>query len=150
MPNIALALKQEIRRLARREVKAETNKTKQAVSRYRLEIARLKRELQQQQKIVQRLESQQQKLSNQPEAASESVEGAEGLRFSARSVRSQRRRLGLSAEDFGRLIGVSGLTIYNWESGKTRPRQPQFLAFAAVRNLGRREAQQRLSEEATA
>ena len=64
--------------------------------------------------------------------------------------RTQRRRLGLSAEDYGKLVGVSGLTIYNWEHGKTRPRPAQFAAFAALRNIGKREAQKRLAEAAEA
>jgi DNA-binding transcriptional regulator YiaG len=70
-----------------------------------------------------------------------------GLRFSARSVCSQRRRLRLSAEDYGKLIGVSGLTIYNWEHGRTRPRAAQFEALANVRGITRSEAAQRLGME---
>jgi hypothetical protein len=44
------------------------------------------------------------------------------------------------------LIGVSGLTIYNWESGSTRPRDSQLPAIAAARALGKRDAQARLAE----
>jgi DNA-binding transcriptional regulator YiaG len=72
-------------------------------------------------------------------------EPLEGVRFSARSVRAQRRRLGLSAADYGRLVGVSALTIYNWESGKSRPRQAPFAAVVAVRGIGKREAAERLA-----
>ena len=50
MPNIAAVLKEEIRRLAKREIKAATSATKQAVVQYRSDIAKLKRELQQQKK----------------------------------------------------------------------------------------------------
>jgi DNA-binding transcriptional regulator YiaG len=66
------------------------------------------------------------------------------VRFSARSVKAQRARLGLSAKDFGRLVGVSALSIYAWESGKSRPRKKQLPGLAAVRHLGKREARQRL------
>jgi DNA-binding transcriptional regulator YiaG len=55
------------------------------------------------------------------------------VRFSAKSVRSQRRRLGLSAEDYGKLVGVSPLTIHHWEQGKARPRKAQLAALVAVR-----------------
>ena len=53
------------------------------------------------------------------------TEGADAppLRFQARGLRSLRTRLGLGAEDFGRLIGVSGQSIYNWEAEKTTPRR---------------------------
>jgi len=67
-----------------------------------------------------------------------------GVRFSARSVKAQRARLGLSAKDFGRLVGVSALTVYSWESGKSRPRRKPLAGLAPVRRLGKREAQKRL------
>lgn len=45
MPALALVLKDEIRRLARKEIKAQTSSTAKAVARYRREIAALKRQL---------------------------------------------------------------------------------------------------------
>ncbi len=141
MADLANALKEEIRRLARKEIKAETGATKQAVAQYRREIASLKRKLQQQEKKIAFLEGQERKRFEEPQANEETVENA---RFSARSVAAQRTRLGLSAADYAKLVGVSGLTIYNWESGKTRPRQEQLAALVAIRGIGKREAQRRL------
>jgi DNA-binding transcriptional regulator YiaG len=46
----------------------------------------------------------------------------------------------------GLLLGVSGQSIYHWEAEKSRPRQAQLLAIAALRNLGKREAKKRLAE----
>ena len=140
MANFATALKEEICRLARREIKAQTTPTRQAIVQYRHEILRLKRLLQEQQRRVDALE---QKKSKGPGGGSYDGRLA-GLRFSTRSVKAQRRRLGLSAEDYGRLIGVSGLTIYNWEHGRARPRAAQFEALAAVRGITRSEAAERL------
>jgi DNA-binding transcriptional regulator YiaG len=60
-------------------------------------------------------------------------------------VRAQRRRLRLSAADFGRLVGVSGQTIYQWEQGKSRPRRSQFAALVALRSTRRRDALAKLS-----
>ena len=60
------------------------------------------------------------------------------------------QQLGLSAADYGRLVGVSALTIYNWESGKSRPRRAQFAAIVAVRGIGKREAADRLASLADA
>jgi transcriptional regulator with XRE-family HTH domain len=59
-------------------------------------------------------------------------------------VRAQRERLGLSAADYAKLVGVSSLTIYNWEHGKTRPRAEQLAALVALRGIGKREALHRL------
>jgi len=64
-------------------------------------------------------------------ASSPVPQEVKGVRFSARSVRAQRARLGLSAKDFGGLVGVSALTIYSWESGKSRPRARQLACLAA-------------------
>ncbi len=140
MANFATALKEEICRLARREIKSQTTPTRQAIVQYRHEIVRLKRQLREQQRRVDLLE---QKKSKGSDGGSYDGRLA-GLRFSTRSVKAQRRRLGLSAEDYGRLIGVSGLTIYNWEHGRARPRAAQFEALAAVRGITRSEAAERL------
>jgi DNA-binding transcriptional regulator YiaG len=137
MADLAAALKEEIRRLARKEIKVETESTKQAVAQYRREIARLKRQTRQQEKKIAFLEQQERKRLEHPDVKAEDTEG---IRFSARSVIAQRRRLGLSASDYGKLVGVSGLTIYNWEHGKTRPRKEQLVALAAARGIGKREA----------
>ncbi len=44
MTTLAIVLKDEIRRLARKEIKAQTSKQARAVAQYRREIARLKRQ----------------------------------------------------------------------------------------------------------
>jgi transcriptional regulator with XRE-family HTH domain len=46
--------------------------------------------------------------------------------------------------DYARLVGVSPLTIYNWENGKSRPRKVQLAALVALRGIGKREAQAKL------
>lgn len=137
MANLAATLREEIRRLARKEIKAETGTTKQAVAQYRREIARLKRRLCEQERKITVLENQERNRLGQPPAAEEPTQGS---RFSARSVMAQRSRLGLSAKDYGRLVGVSPLTIYSWEQGKSRPRKAQLTALVAVRGIGKREA----------
>ena len=141
MANLAAAIKEEILRLARKEVKSQTGSTKQAVAQYRREIASLKRQMRKQEQKIAFLEAQEKKRLEEPPAAEETTEG---IRFSARSVKAQRERLGLSAADYAKLVGVSSLTIYNWEQGKTRPRQEQLAALVAVRGIGKREALKRL------
>ena len=69
---------------------------------------------------------------------------AEGVRFSGKWVKSHRNKLGLSAAHYSRLVGVSAMTIYNWERGHSKPRAKQLAAWAAIRGIGKREAQRRL------
>jgi len=96
-----------------------------------------------QQKEIAFLKTQEQKRLAQPPAKDENE--LEGVRHSARSVRAQRKRLKLSAAEFGKLLGVSGLTVYNWEHGKARPRSERLAALVAVREMGRREALAKLA-----
>ena len=66
------------------------------------------------------------------------------IRYSPKSVISQRERLGLSVADYGKLVGVSAVTIYGWAQGKSRPRSAQIRALAEVRGIGKREAAPKL------
>jgi len=140
MPNLLSLLNESIRRLARREIRTQTRKTRRLTTRHRRDLAALKRQVAALARTVAFLEKQERRRVASPPAPQE----AKGVRFSARSVKAQRARLGLSAKDFGRLVGVSALTVYSWESGKSRPRQKQLAALAAIRRLGKREARKRL------
>ena len=60
-------------------------------------------------------------------------------------LKAHRQRLGISAADYGKLLGVSGLTVYNWENGKSKPRRSQLPRIVSVRGIGKREAIQRLA-----
>jgi len=140
MPNIATVLKDEITRLARKEVKVQVAGLKKANTQYRRDIAELKRQIRDVTKQTAFLQGQERKRIKTPSAAAET----QGLRFSARWLKTHRDRLQLSAEDYALLVGVSSQTIYNWESGRSKPRQQQLAALAAIRGLGKREAWNRL------
>ncbi len=140
MPDLAQTLKQEIRRLARSQIKTETAKLREDSARYRRDIAELKHQVGELTREVTFLRRQEQKrVTAQPAA-----EAAESVRFSPKWLKAHRQKLGLSQEDYGKLAGVSGLTIYNWENAKTKPRQQQLAGWAAIRGLGKREAMKRL------
>ncbi len=145
MLGVVKSLKDEIRRLARKEARAEFAGTKRAAAQHRREIAALKRQVALCRRQLDRIEA---TLAREP-AGAERRETAEPLnRFSARSVRAQRRRLRFSAADYGRLVGVSAQTVYQWEQGRSRPRRSQFSALIGLRTIGRREALARLAHAA--
>ena len=141
MTNLATVLKDEIKRIARKEIKAHTAAAAHAITTYRREIARLKRQTRAHEQKLAFLEAQERKRLTQPEHKDRDVEG---VRFSARSVRAQRQKIDMSAADYGKLVGVSALTIYNWEQGKTRPRKEQLASLVALRGIGKREARNKL------
>ena len=136
MPNIATVLKDEIARIARKQIRGEIDSLKKASTTYRTEIAALKRRAAALEQELKRLHK------GTPKAPAEAPEEASSrkLRFSAKGLAAQRQRLGLSAEDLGRLIGASGQSVYNWEAGTTRPRDSHLAAIAALKTLGKKAA----------
>lgn len=142
MTTFAAALKDEIRRLARKEIKTQTAAMGRAVAQYRRDIAGLKRQMRDYERQIKALRSR----GTAAVSPQSPAEPQSGVRFSARSAKAQRKRTGLSAADYARLVGVSPLTIYNWEQGKSRPRQEQFTALVALRGIGKRQALARLEQ----
>lgn len=147
MPNIGSVLREEITRLSRKETRGQIDSTRKATAQHRKDIAALKRQvaaLERQVKVLARRSS-----TAAAAGAASRATGQPKLRFVAKGLKSQRERLGLSAGEFGRLVGVSAQSIYNWEGGATRPRDEQVARLARLRSIGKREAGQRL-EQATA
>jgi DNA-binding transcriptional regulator YiaG len=141
MANIASVLKSEISRIARKEVRAETLGLKKAVGVYRAEIAALKKRTQALEAELRRLGKAQAKAA--PVEAQ--AQPAPKPRFSAKSLASQRRRLGLSVRECALLLGTSEQSIYNWEDGKSRPLARHLPTIAALRTLSKKDAAARLA-----
>lgn len=145
MSTFANQLKSEIARLAKKEVRAETQALKKASAAYRGEIAALKRR-------IAGLEAQ---IKKQSKGAGQRkvVKNAEedsgaALRFRVAGFAALRKKLGISAAEMGKLLGVSAQSVYHWETGKTKPRASQLAAISAVRKMGKREVAAKLSESA--
>jgi DNA-binding XRE family transcriptional regulator len=146
MPNLASVLKTEISRISRKEVRAETESLKKAAAVQRSEIASLKRRIQELEKQLKALSKAAGRSAVKAPAAlvAESEGDAEGLRFRAEGMASNRKRLGLSAADFGLLVGATGQSVYSWEQGKSKPRAKALATIAALRGIGKREVAKRL------
>ena len=140
MPNFSSVIKSEITRLARKEIKGAIEPIRKANAAHRREIAELKRQIA---SLQRGLTTSVKKSKSSAVAVSES---ARDTRFVPKGLKSLRARLGLSAADFGLLVGASGQSVYNWEAGKSVPRQAQQAALTAVRGLGKREAAKRLED----
>ncbi len=143
MPTFAHQFKGEDSRLAKKEVKAETQALKKASAAYRGEIASLKRRLAELETLVKKMS----KGTSRSKAveATEDDSGA-GLRFRVAGFAALRKKLGISAADMGKLLGVSAQSVYHWETGKTKPRASQLAAISAVRKMGKREVSAKLNE----
>ncbi len=143
MPNIGALLKEEISRLSRKETRAQLEALKRASAQYRQGIAALRRQVITLEREVARLSRH--KASGAAQAAADAAsENAPKVRFSSKWLRPAREKLGLSAADYGRLVGVTAQSVYNWERGATEPRGAQLQAIAELRGIGKREAKARL------
>jgi DNA-binding XRE family transcriptional regulator len=146
MPNVGTLLRDEITRLSRRTLRGELAATKKASTQHRRQIAALKRQVALLARQVLQLARRLPSTADAPTPNSR----AKPVRFVAKGLRSYRERLGLSATDFGKLVGVSAQSIYNWELGAAKPRAEQAAKLAALRRVGKREAHLRLQQLAAA
>jgi DNA-binding transcriptional regulator YiaG len=129
----------EIARLARKEVRAQAGFLKKASAQHRAHIAALRKKTDELERALKRASRGAAKKEDQGD-------GDRSLRFRAEGFAAHRKRLGLSAREMGLLLDASSLSIYKWESGQSRPRAKHLQAIAAVRQIGKREANKRLQE----
>ena len=158
MATLSTALREEVGTLAKRELRRQTASSDKALARCERDLAALKGQVQALRRALSSLppsspesagaRKKSRQVSSPRPAGRMGAPSAGPLprgQLSSEAVKAHRERLGLSAERYGKLIGVSGLTIYHWEQGKTRPRKSSIDAWTAVRRLGKREAATRLA-----
>ena len=148
MPNIAAVLKAEILRLAGKAVRS-------AVTPLKGEKVALKKTVRDLRRRVERLEQDNEILVAEQTRHRQLVVGAIAaddlrIRVTGKGMRSLRRRLGLTQEEFARLVGVSAQNVYQWErkQGAIRVRDTTKKSIFAIRDLGAREAKRRLEDTA--
>ena len=113
MPNFAGALKGEIRRLARKEVR-------EAVTPLRKLVAGLRKRVAQQRRLIADLQRAARRSTKNGQAAEAPRSEESQIRFSPAWVKHHRRKLKMSRRVYAKLIGVSAQSIFGWESGRTR------------------------------
>lgn len=143
MPDFKQTFQDEVRRLARKELKAfeaKINEQKKTIS------ALTKR--------VNELEKKQAAAPAVFKPAAESVQAvapaADGrkARFSPKSLVKFRKKYSLSQKALAILLGVTPFTVSHWEIGKNRPRTNQIEAFSALAKLGKRKVLALVAEKA--
>lgn len=156
MPDLISVLKQEIQRLARKEIKAEMDEARKRMTEQRKTIAEFRRR-------IEALEKQNTKLAKRTaavaaaaapefaareEAQAQSAEERSGYgpRFSGESITRLRQKLNLTQAEFAKLAGVSPQSVYQWErkGGKLRLRNATKEALMQMRGMGVREARRQL------
>ena len=143
MPDFKSTFQDEVRRLARKELKAleaKINEQKKTISTLT--------------KRINDLEKKQAAAPVAAKTAAESVQAAapaaEGrkARFSPKSLVKFRKKYALSQKALAVLLGVTPFTVSHWEIGKNRPRANQIEAFSALAKLGKRKVLALVAEKA--
>lgn len=144
MPSLALVLKQEIHRLAKKAQRSELESLRKGLLAQKRQVSTLKKELA-------ALQAQVARMGPQARAAAPvtgEAEAGQKRRFVAKGFRSLRIRLGLTLDEMAKLLGVSPQSVYNWEHARARPRAAQIQLIAELRALGKRQVRARLAETA--
>lgn len=159
MTTFAETLKKEIARVARKELREEITLLRKLGATQRADISALKKEVKSLQSSLNRLEKKRTAPSSSgsmakpsPTAKStpDTPRGKPGRKvtFTAERLKTQRTRLGFTQEQMAQLLGVSGLSIWKWETGGAVPRTsrvPQILDRLA---MGKRDALALISQRA--
>ena len=139
MPDFKQTFQDEVRRLARKELKALDEK-----------IAEQKKTINALLKRVNELEKKQAApaVAVKPAAAPAEEEKGRKLRFSAKSLQKFRKKYAVSQKALAALLEVTPFTVSHWEIGKNRPRTAQIEAFYSLMKLGKRKLYALIAEKA--
>ena len=140
MPNIAEILREEIQRLARREVKA-------AIASLKKDNVTLKRAAADHKRRIVQLERDNRYLLAQAKKMQETAEKPSGdevekARITAKMIKGIRDRLGLSQADLANILKTAKNTVYLWErkEGRLAFRNPETkAAIVSLRGMTKAE-----------
>jgi DNA-binding transcriptional regulator YiaG len=128
-----------VQKLTRREMKPFIRESRQRLAELRKVITELKKQIK-----ANRIRPEPQP---RPLRASTPLATISKSRLRVDGLKARRQKLGLSAKQYGKLLGVSALTVYNWEQGKSKPRRSQLPRIVAVRGMGKRQVAEWLSQQ---
>ena len=139
MGKLESAIKGEVTRLARRELRGPFLLLQRRVRLLRVEIARLAKQIAAQGK----------KETARPSLMTEAgalLEDGKVFRFSPGRILGLRKKLGLSQRELAILAGVTLGAVAGWEKGKFEPKPEKKAALAAMRKMGKRSVKKMLAE----
>ena len=145
MSNAYAALKSEIVRIARKEIRAETIALKRNNAQHRAAISGLKKQVEALEKALRQTSKSATKALNL--AADTPVQTSPvSRRFSPTRLAAHRTKLGISAASYGKLVGMSGAAVYLWEKGEARPSPQVIDALARIKEMPPTKIQELLAK----
>ena len=142
MSDFKLSFQEEVRRLARKEVKAASET-----------LAAQQKTIREMTKRIDALEKKQAAAvvpaPSVADAKSADVPAdARKARFSPKMIQKLRKKYGISQKAVAAIFGVTPFTVSHWELGKNRPRPNQIATLKSLMKLGRRKFNALLAEKA--
>lgn len=144
MPDIRQVLNDEIRRLARKEVKNSLLPLMKQLADQKRLVAELKKQLAEVSKKIPAETAPEKVLPIDTDEPKKLRLNAEGI------VRLRTKKLGISQSKLAELVGVSGHTVSLWEKGEVSPRANAKAILCSLRTIGKKELKRRLAELDTA
>jgi DNA-binding transcriptional regulator YiaG len=149
MPDIKNLLNDEIRRLARKEIRIALEPVNAQIAAQKKTISDLKKYIADLEKLLRK---------SNPAKIAEIEEAAESednkIRLNAAGIIRIRKKYKLTQSELARLLDVATHTVSIWELGKSAPRAAMKQKICDLRGLGKREINARLAalngEEETA
>ena len=143
MTDIGSALKEQISRLAKKELTAIAGPLLKG-------IGALKAELEKVEKAIGGLGATRGRRGRKkgrvgrPRATKGVSTEAAKARFSPQRIRAMRKKLGLSQKAMAELAGVSIAAVQSWEQGRSKPTGRNREALVEIRKMGKKEVKAKL------
>ncbi len=139
MADLKSILTDEIRRLARKEVKLATTPLIAKIAELKKQISVLSKELKNK-------DTSPTLILKEPVKKTETSK-TKDIRLNAQGIKRIRTKLGFSQSKFAKLLDVSLLAVSYWELGKTSPRAKQKIKIASLRSLGKKDLKKLCDEK---
>ena len=131
----------EVRRLARKEVRIASESLYETIASLKKQIAEQKKQLNE---LSKNCVIKEEKKSPVDEIAL--PDEGKALRLNAAGIVRLRTKLGLTQSEFARVLGVAMHTVSVWEQGRRVPRAAHKAKICALRKVGKRELKKLLAE----
>ncbi len=150
MPTLAALLKEEISKIARKEVQDQVRELKQTVREQRDAIARLEKQIGPA-KAKAATKSAAKPAAAKPAAAKPAAKASaddkrKQLRIAPNTIKKHRKRLKLSQAELGEILNVSTNTVLRWEAGTSKPRGKHLPGLDQLRTISKRDLKKQLGE----
>jgi len=154
------SFRSEVARIARKESRGEMAFLRKTATNQRSEIAALKRDVKElagqvrslakalEKSLVaaERQQSRQRSADSPAEAQGPAKRSGRAFVFSHEALVAKRQAFHMTQQEMARLLGVSSLSVYKWETGRVTPREAQLVRVREVLKMGVREAHRRIAE----